>query len=101
MAGTGAEPDIENIVLFPERSPFAFGACVLRWNEFFRRAFEPDVGRMLREQIHCVVQNLAFGEWMAAGAAVEHHDGHTPNALAGDAPVRPRPHHVAHALFTP
>src|SRR5689334_8049181 len=56
---------------------------------------------MLADQIDHAVENLAVGERFVAGFAIENRDGHAAEALAGDAPVRPRRDHVADALFSP
>src|SRR5205807_1572029 len=61
----------------------------------------PGIGAFTGKQIdYCVVRFFRFQQ-LAAGFTEEDCDGHTPDALARDAPVRTGGDHVGDALFSP
>src|SRR5262245_49713436 len=56
---------------------------------------------MLTDQIHDAIEDFAVGDGFVASFAIEDEDRDTPDALAGDAPVRACGDHVRDAFLTP
>ena len=98
---TGIEPHVENVGLFAEFGATAFGASGPGGQQFGGGALIPDVGAVFAEERHDAVENLAVGNRLAAAFAVEHDDGHAPDALARDAPIGAAGDHIGDALFAP
>src|SRR5215469_5637895 len=101
MAGTGIEPDVEDVVLLAKGTASALGAGVSFGQEFGGGALIPDIGAVLAEEGDNAVENGAIGNRLAAGVAIEDDDGHAPDALARDAPIGAGGDHVGDPLFTP
>ena len=100
VAGTGFEPDVDDIGLFAEFSSATFaalgssGKCV-----GFGRI--PGIGAEAAEEVNHFAIERRIIQRLAATFAQEHGDGHAPDTLARDAPVRPCCNHVGDALFAP
>src|SRR5213594_3095019 len=101
MARSGVEPDIENVRLLGD-----LGAATLRTGHSRRqqlrsRARIPDIRGVPGELGHDRVEILSVCDRREALLAVKGDDRHTPDALAGDAPVRTRSDHVIDPLLAP
>ena len=81
VAGTGIEPDVKNVVFLAELCSATFAARCSRRHQLSRRTFVPDVSRMLGEQPHDTIQDLAISKRFTASIAIEHDDRNTPDAL--------------------
>src|SRR5208282_2221802 len=72
-----------------------------RRQNLFRRMPVPGVSSLTRKKCdHRAVRCLIVQECMA-GFTLEHSDGHAPDALPRNAPVRTRGDHVGDALLAP
>src|ERR1700683_4982538 len=61
----------------------------------------PGVGGVLAEELHYTIEDFAVRHRLLAVLAIERNERNAPDALARDAPVRPRGDHVRHALLAP
>src|SRR4051794_7015222 len=101
MARTGIEPHVENVVFFRELMAAALVTLRAKGDELGGRLLIPNVGAMLPEELHHVVENRALRERLAAGIAVEDGDGDAPDALARDAPIGTVLDHVVDPFLAP
>src|SRR5262249_50569990 len=100
VRGAGVEPDIENVVLL---APFHRAARAFRSSgqKLFRRMRVPGVGAFLFEPLHHVAKRGEVLQLPAAALAEEHDDGHAPEALARDTPVRALFDHFVDTVLAP
>ena len=102
VRGAGVEPAVERILLLGE-------ACVLAavragealGQDLLGLHIEPCVRALFTEEVGNGLDGLIGADGLAAVLAVEHGDGKTPAALAGDAPVGALADHALHALDAP
>src|SRR5205085_8164608 len=65
------------------------------------RMLVPRVRAFFLEPLHHVAQRSVILQTFPASVAVKHDDGHAPETLPRDAPVRALLNHLVHAVFTP
>src|SRR5699024_1564561 len=98
--GAGVEPDVHDVgVLLPvgcaALADFALGHDVVGV------VLVPGVAALPAEQVADRLDGRVGDMVLAALFAVEHRDGHAPDALAADAPVAAVAHHAGHAVVAP
>ena len=102
VGAAGIEPAVERVGLLGE----AGAAAAVRADEavreeILRLGVKPDVRAVLAEEAGDLLNGLRRADGLAAVGAVEHRDGQTPAALAGDAPVGALADHGEHAVVAP
>src|SRR5271170_958824 len=100
-AGTGLEPDVEDVHLFAELLVAAGEAGDVFGNERGCVVDVPGVCALFLEEVDDGLVDDLIVKWSVALFAEEDGDGDTPDALAGDAPVGARGDHVRDAVFAP
>src|SRR5207244_12143333 len=100
VAGTGFEPDVDDIGLFAEFRSATFAAlCSSGKSVGFGRI--PGIGAEAAEEVNHFAIERRIIQRLAATFAQEHGDGHAPDTLARDAPVRASGDHVGDTLLAP
>src|ERR1700741_466432 len=61
----------------------------------------PGVGALLFKPLHHIAERAKIFETFAAGIAIKNDDGHAPETLTRNAPVRALFDHFVHAVFAP
>src|SRR5215472_14614647 len=100
MRGAGVEPHVENVVFL---APLPCSARAFRaWGkQLFRRVLIPGVSAFFFKPFDDAAESGEILQLLAAAIAEKHDDGHAPETLAGNAPVRALFDHFVHAVFTP
>ncbi len=102
----GVEPDVENVGFFSEaRAGVRASGGVLRLQLFGEQilgnAGVPGFRALAVKEVDDFFVEACVLDGLVALFTEEDSDGHTPDALAGDAPVGTRGDHVGDALFAP
>src|SRR5262249_41799926 len=97
----GVEPHVEDVLLLLELAAAALRAAEAGREQVLRLTLVPDVRAVLLDQVRDVPRDLRGEQRLGAALAIERGDGHAPEPLARDAPVRARRDHVADALLAP
>ena len=101
MGGAGVEPAVQGVLFLGELLAAAVGAGKAIGHQLHGLLLEPDVGAVFIKELGELLDGFRGGHRLAAALAVEHGNGQTPAALAGDAPVGPLADHADHPLAAP
>ena len=101
VAGTGIEPDVENIGLFAERRAAAFRAGAAAPISSSRLFSNTRRRRCARGTVATTPSSTRLSVKGSLQPRNRRRDGHAPDALPRDAPVGPHGDHVRHAFFAP
>src|SRR5690349_252676 len=95
------EPDVQNVILFAPLSGSTTGALWSWREQFFRSMFIPGVSAFFLTPFQNIAECLVILEARAARLAIKHDDGHAPETLPRNGPIRPLGDHFVHAVFAP
>ena len=101
VGGAGVKPAVQSVGLLEEVDAATVGALEALGQQLRRFHLKPGVAALLFEDSGHGLNALVGADRLLAVLAVEHGDGQTPAALAGNAPVGPLTDHGAHALLAP
>ena len=101
VGGAGVKPAVQSVGLLEEVDAAAVGALEALGQQLCRLHLKPGVGTLLLEDGGHGLDALIGADRLLAVLAVEHGDGQTPAALAGNAPVGTLADHGAHTLLAP
>src|SRR5947209_3830655 len=94
------EPYIENVMLSNKASP-ATSRALYSLSEGVGFRCVPGIRARLPKQFNNSAVDRRIIQRLIASRTREHRDGHTPDSLPRDAPIRTRLNHIGNALFTP
>ena len=101
VAGAGFEPDIKDVSFLLEFCSATTGTLGPGRNESISCRGVPSIGSGAREELHDGIIDFRIVQRFAAAFTEKDGDGHTPDALSRDAPVRTGGNHVGDAFFAP
>ena len=101
VADPRIEPDVEDVGFLLESAVSAVGADRPGRQQLSGLPLKPNVGTVLPDERHNMIQHGPGQQFPAAVATIENGDRDAPQTLAGNAPVRPVFHHAVDPVPSP